>query len=469
MSAWRGLRERHSILRTVFVAIGPKQIVQVVLNPSAVDDSSFHCLDAQGILANTAIEINRREAREPFDLFTAPSRLYLIRGGDQDCVLMKLHHATYDAWTIPTIITDLTALYRNVNLAPVPNFKLFIQHTIQSLQGEEQKDYWTRCLIRSQPTLLKPSLAHTEVQSNIKPRPTFVVLKGAVPNLKSLSTTIQRSEIALSTLILIAFARTLARYTSISSPIFGLYQTGRSASFDGIRNLCAPCLNITPLLIPEALSCNPSATAQALQSDLAARVPFEQSYLHDILGWIGNAHVPLFNTYVNILWHEGMNAPSSSSEDDLLVPWRPGSSSELAPTEPMTGRTAVDGLDVGMIAEKNLFLDVGRSFDGDAADFTIKCDGDLMEGEEVRRFAVEVAEEVIQLVETIGDDFKKGIVNLESIWIIMNCTSVASNWAIVSQQFLLYNSSVGWRLLIASKKIRQSPFLRPLDSILRQG
>lgn len=407
MSAWRRLRERHSILRTVFVAIGPKQIVQVVLNPSAVDDSSFHCLDAQGILANTAIEINRQEAREPFDLFTAPSRLYLIRGGDQDCVLMKLHHATYDAWTIPTIIADLTALYRNVNLAPVPNFKLFIQHTIQSLQGEEQKDYWTRCLIHSQPTLLKPSLAHPEVQSNIKPRPTFVVLKGAVPNLKSLSATIQRSEIALSTLILIAFARTLARYTSVSNPIFGLYQTGRSASFDGIRNLCAPCLNITPLLIPEALSCNPRATAQALQSDLAARVPFEQSYLHDILGWIGTAHVPLFNTYVNILWHEGMNTPSSSSEDDLLVPWRPGSSSELAPTEPMTGRTAVDGLDVGMIAEKNLFLDVGRSFDGDAADFTIRCDGGLMEGEEVRRFAVEVAEEVIQLVETIGDDFKR--------------------------------------------------------------
>lgn len=67
----------------------------------------------------------------------------------------------------------------------------------------------------------------------------------------------------------------------------------------------------------------------------------------------------------------------------------------------------MDGLDVGMIAEKNLFLDVGRSFDGDAADFTIRCDGGLMEGEEVRRFAVEVAEEVIQLVETIGDDFKR--------------------------------------------------------------
>ena len=407
MSAWRGLRERHSILRTEFVAIEPKQIVQVVLNPSVVDDSSFQCVDAPGILANAAIDINRREAREPFDLFTAPSRLYLIRGGDQNCVLMKLHHATYDAWTIATIIADLTALYRNVNLAPVPNFKPFIQHTIQSLQAEEQKDYWTKCLIRSQPTLLKPSLAHAKVQSNIKPKPTFVVLKGAIPNLKSLAATIRRSEVAVPTLILIAFARTLARYTSISNPIFGLYQTGRSASFDGIRNLCAPCLNITPLLIPEALSCEPRATAQALQSDLAARVPFEQSYLHDILEWVGSSHVPLFNTYVNILWHEGVNAPSSSSEDDLLVPWRPGSSSELAPTEPMPGRTAVDGMDVGMIAEKNLFLDVGRSFDGDAADFTIKCDGGLMEGEEVRRFAVEVTEEVIQLVQTIGDDVRR--------------------------------------------------------------
>ncbi|MCJ1458223.1 hypothetical protein MMC28_008594 [Mycoblastus sanguinarius] len=405
-SAWRGLRERHSILRTDFVALEPKQIVQVILKPSVVDDSSFQCLDAPGILENAAIDTNRGEARESFNLFTPPSRLYLIRGADQDCVLMKLHHVTYDAWTIPILIADLTALYRNVNLAPVPNFKPFIQHTIQSLQEDEQRDYWTRSLNHPQPTLLKPQLTHPKVQSNITPKPTFTVLKGAISHLRTLTSTLLPSESSIPILILLAFARTLTRHTSIPSPTFGLYQTGRSASFSGLHNLCFPCLNLTPLLIPDALSRNPHAAAQALQSDLAARVPFEQSYLHDILTWVtGSSDKPLFNTYVSILWHEGTSSNNNNNDDELLIPWRPRSFSELAPTEPMPGRTAMDGLDVGMVAERNLFFDVARGGDGDAADFMIRCDGGLMEGEEeVRRFGVEVAEEVGVLVQTIAKD-----------------------------------------------------------------
>ena len=402
LSAWRALRERHGILRTKFVAIGPKQIVQVVFKPSAIDDSSFQCLHAPGTLADTALDTHKREAREPFDLFTVPCRLYLVRGADQDCMLMKLHHATYDAWTISTLIADLTALYRKTNLAPVPSFKPFIKKTLQSLQAEQQKYYWTRSLKNPQPTCLKPSLAHAVAHSATKPQPTFIALKDAIPNLKRLIPTLQTSETSLPTLLLLAFARTLARHTSILNPIFGLYQTGRSASFKGINKLCAPCLNVTPLCVLEALSDDPRAAAQALQSALAARVPFEQSYLHDILEWVGSPHEPLFNTYVNILWHEGADPPSKGESDDLLVPWQLGSWEDLAPTEPMPGKTAVDGLDVGIIAEENLYLDVVRRGDGNAVDFVIRCDGGLMEGEDVRRFAGEVVEEVCKIVEIIG-------------------------------------------------------------------
>ena len=422
-SAWRGLRARHPILRTKFVAIDPKRVVQVVLNPSAIDDSSFQCLDAPGDLANAAIEINRREARKPFDLFVVPAQLYLLQGDDADCVLMKLHHALYDAWTITTLIADLTALYRdlNIELAAVPSFKAFIQHTMQSLQVEEQKEYWTRSLHDAQPKLLKPSLAHAKLHANTRLLPTFIVLKNAIPHLATLSSKLHASSLSLPTLIIIAFARTLARHTSIPSPTIGLYQHGRSAFFDGMYNLCAPCLNVTPLLVPNALSSNAPTAVRTLQADLAARVPFEQSFLHDILEWVrgGTAHRPLFNTYVNVLWHEGVNdgpPSSSSSSTQLLVPWRPGSLSELlAPiTEPIPGETAVDGLDVGMIAKENLFLDVARNGESDAVDFVMRCDGGLIGGEEeVRRFAVEVAEEVGILANAISDDVASEEADLE--------------------------------------------------------
>ena len=73
----------------------------------------------------------------------------------------------------------------------------------------------------------------------------------------------------------------------------------------------------------------------------------------------------------------------------------------------MQGKTAVDGLDVRIIAERNLYFDVARSLDRDTVDFVIRCDGGLMEEEEVRQFALKVAEEVVVLVRTIGDEVEK--------------------------------------------------------------
>jgi hypothetical protein len=135
---------------------------------------------------------------------------------------------------------------------------------------------------------------------------------------------------------------------------------------------------------------------------LAARVPFEQSYLHDILEWVGSPDRPLFNTYINIIWHEGVDTPSKDESDDLLISWHLASWEDLAPTQPMPGKTAVDGLDVRILAEENLYLDVVRRGNGDAVDLVVRCDGGLMEREEVRRFAGQVVEEFGKIVEIIG-------------------------------------------------------------------
>ncbi|KAL9136511.1 MAG: hypothetical protein Q9175_002274, partial [Cornicularia normoerica] len=111
-SAWRGLRERHSVLRTIFVALSPKETVQVVLKPSALNHDSFKHIAAPGDARDRIIDQIKQEARQPFDLFSPPSKLNFVRGDTQDFVVLKLHHATYDAWTIHTIVKDLAALYR---------------------------------------------------------------------------------------------------------------------------------------------------------------------------------------------------------------------------------------------------------------------------------------------------------------------------------------------------------------------
>lgn len=404
-SAWRRLRERHSVLRTIFVALLPQETVQVVLKPSALKEDSFKCIEAPGDSKDIFTDQINREAKPPFDLFSPPSKLRLLRGDTQDVLVLKLHHATYDAWTVEIIVEDLAALYQGIHLPPPPppRFNSFIHHTLQSLSTAPQQPYWRQSLEHHQQTLLRPppTLPTT-------PTPLFISITRAITNLHSLETSCRHTATSLPTTILLAFARALARRTAVANPTFGLYQAARSAPFTDIHRLCAPCLNVLPVVVPGALDAPAAESARRLRSDLAARVAFEQSYLREVLEWAGCGGAPLFNTFVNILSREGdwgaAAAPSSSTpappaaSEPLFVRARLGDiPMDGAPVG--YGRTAVDVLDVGYLAEKNLYLDVARRGEGDCVDFGIRCDGELMDEGAVRAFAGEIAREVEAIVE----------------------------------------------------------------------
>ena len=409
-SAWRGLRERHSILRTIFVAVTPKETIQVVLKRSALNHDSFSCIEAPGNYKDRVVDQIRRETKEPFDFFSPPSKLCLVRRDAHDFILLRLHHVVYDAWTVKTIVQDLDALYHSIHLPSPPNFQSFIYHTIRSLHTGPEEVYWRANLKHCQQSLLQPSVVQSGAPGLTPTNPVtvFVSIKSAIASLQALESVCCHSSISLPTIILLAFGRALARHCSITNPIFGLYQAGRSASFQSIDRLCAPCLNVTPMLIPAALDRPILESAQCLQSDLAERVEFEQSYLHEVLDWVGHKDKPLFNTFVNILSHEGARdlPPSSlsttTSSEPLFVPYQLGIHPVDPTTEPIKhNKTAVDVLETRYLAEKNLFLDVARSVEDDCVDFGIRCDRELMDEIMVRAFARKITGEVEEIVEVI--------------------------------------------------------------------
>lgn len=417
--AWRGLRERHSVLRTIFVALSPKESVQVVLKPSALNDDSFKYVEAPDGSEETVIEQIKQESKQPFDLFSPPSKLSLVRENTQDFVVLKLHHATYDAWTVQVLVEELAALYHGIQIQSPPRFDSFIDHTTRSLHTDAEEVYWRKSLENCQQTLLQPLITESNIPSAAKSTDLstiFIPIKSAISKLQSLETSCRRLSTSLPTIILLAYARALAQHTSVTNPTFGLYQTGRSGSFSGIDKLCAPCLNLLPVVIPEALDRPALESAQRLQSDLAERVEFEQSYLHEVLEWVGCGGKPLFNTFVNILWHEGgaqaraasvSSSISTTSPDPLFVPWQSANISSMDPARTELGmhaKTTVDALDVGYLAEKNLYLDVVRSVEDDCIDFGIRCDTELMDEETVRAFAVAISEEVEKIVQNLERD-----------------------------------------------------------------
>lgn len=374
--SWTRLRQRHPILRTCFAAISASEAIQVVLKRADPDDGTFKFIvNSSETIAEAAKVQAREEARNPSSLFRPPVRLRHLRASDGDGILVLINHAAYDAWTMPMFVTELEALYRNrewEQSSSNPGFPEFVNYCLRFLHQLDEARYWDAVLQSSSSTIIKAR--HNSAKK--KNQQLFVGAWQTVRNVSQAEKTCRSHGLSLQTVVLLAAARAIARKTHVNSPTFGLYQTGRSASFPGVEDLSGPCLNVTPFTVPNALSSlsssaqifrrQPNTTADTattadtiinsarlIQSALADRATYEQSSLQGILRrWreiaattgTDNSHLAqteqhnnnednmhehhLFNTWVNLLWGRTGKQDHHPQEDD------DGSSSSRPPLPP---------------------------------------------------------------------------------------------------------------------------------------
>jgi len=140
------IARRHEVLRTRFVATdgGPVQIVEPV---SWLGLSPLPLVALDGLPAAAArAELGRLAAlRSPFDLARGPLlRAVLVRVGESEhALLVDLHHAICDGWSLDVITRELSALYRAFSAgrpSPLPEpliqYADFARWQRQWLQGE---------------------------------------------------------------------------------------------------------------------------------------------------------------------------------------------------------------------------------------------------------------------------------------------------------------------------------------------
>lgn len=412
------LRERHPILRTCFAAISPTEAVQVVLKEVSSNDGAFEFISS---LENTSEEAviaqTKLEATKPSTLRTPPVRLRHIRGERYDAVLVLINHAAYDAWTMPLLVAELSDLYHGISsFDSNPHFPQFVNHSIRSLRDLPEKKFWTTSLKDGTRTLLE-SKDKTLVPSTI-PNQLFVGATNVVPDVTSLEQTCRKSGLSLQTIVILSVARVLSQLTNSQNPTFGLYQAGRSAAFDNIENLSGPCLNVTPFTVPDALPSssspshqNPSTTLQSareIQTSLANRVPYEQSSLPDILNWLGitnNENHPLFNAWLNLLWHDTSSSTTeptpktnnNNNTSNLFTPLPLGPPTDFLPENPLPQPTTplpTSALTTAHLPTKNLYIDIGPNPDQNCIDFGIRAEGGILTADEISGFISSVGEEI---------------------------------------------------------------------------
>lgn len=166
-TALRRLLERHEALRTRFAgdADEPRQVVDPAEDRLDVTDLTALPADTR---AAEADRLARQEAGRPFDLATGPLfRARLLRlAGDRARLLLTMHHAVSDGWSVGVLVRDLGALYAAaVDAArPAPaalpvryaDYAVWQRDMLAGELRDRQLDHWRERLHGAPPALELP-------------------------------------------------------------------------------------------------------------------------------------------------------------------------------------------------------------------------------------------------------------------------------------------------------------------------
>ncbi|EWG54241.1 hypothetical protein FVEG_12503 [Fusarium verticillioides 7600] len=383
------LVKAHDVLRTTFATgATATELYQVTLSEQWSARSRFRALsDSSKAVEELIAEHVSQENSKASELKEPPIRFSFLEAADGKAVVLRLHHALYDAWSIKAIEHDINDLLSGGKiLQPRQSLEQVVQSVRAIRQPDAEEAYWRRHLSGAQETVLGHSAQHTVLSAH---GPQFKTSSNTTPQ-NSIKSLLQKSSSEVSAALILSYARTLQHFTQRTKPTFGLNHASRSLSSpDGTQTLdltdaSIPTLSVTPFSIDLE-----SSTEQLLgfiQDHLAQLNCFSQA---DVVRELG----PKFNSHLNIIHrrdHVVSQNGDSTDRPKVLERYRlpgPLASDYFTATEPSSTISTIDGLGIAHLPDHHCFFNVIVSESGDV---TVSASGDksLLEGESTKAAAL---------------------------------------------------------------------------------
>ena len=251
--AWAQVIQRYDAFRTIFVGEG-EELHQLVL-PSA--SLTIHEEDWRAFS-----ELEQKERFEAFrkaDKMTgfnfqkAPlMRLSLFRlGAERYQLLWTLHHIVADGWSFPYIYKEVIAIYHSLmaqqplQLKPPAVYENYIAWLMRQ-DVEEAKAFWKNLLaeIEAPTPLVVDKLGREEDSGFGEHYLTFTPAET-----KALQKVAGAQQTTINTLLQLAWAYLLHRYSGENHIVFGTAITGRPAEVEGIEEMVGLFINTIPVKV----------------------------------------------------------------------------------------------------------------------------------------------------------------------------------------------------------------------------
>ncbi|RSM11836.1 hypothetical protein CDV31_006604 [Fusarium ambrosium] len=385
-SCWAELCRVHETLRTTFVWTG-KALVQVTL--SEQEGRGFTALQDLSKPISALIEQHVGEENgKASDFKQPPARLSFLEASDGKAVVLRLHHALYDAWSIKMIEKDLNDL---LDVGRVLESRVSLREAVGQIRDTRQPDaehaYWRNHLSRAQDTILASDTSSSEHKS-----PLGQHFKASYPDVIPRNTI--RRNARTSAVILLACAKALGHLTNRSHPTFGLNHASRSlSSADGTQTLDLTAASVPTLTVtPFSVDLESEHALDFVQDHLAQLTKFAQ--VDGVQKFSSK-----FNSYLNIIY-AGENV-KNEQESQVLMRFRleePLASDYFTVTEPsLSAVSTIDGLETSHLCPHQFFFTV---IVGQDQDVKVSVSGnDVGGGEMVAKMVSHFGSELEKLIE----------------------------------------------------------------------
>lgn len=187
-------------------------------------------------------------------------------------VVLELHHALYDGWSLPLLLEQVEMAYHGGPL-PLQPFNNFVKYTLDQ-NTESCAEFW------------KSEFAGIQAQ-NFPPVPLGQSVAAVSSQKKMLARSMEAKDLrsttyTLSTLLRLAWAVTLCQRTGSRDALFGATVTGRGAPVDGIDRLTGPTLSTVPVRIQHPLGRSIEQAHDQVQDQFLRMMKYEQTGLQRI-------------------------------------------------------------------------------------------------------------------------------------------------------------------------------------------
>jgi amino acid adenylation domain-containing protein len=316
--------------------------------------------------SDQAEQLAERSANEPFDLEAGPLfRVSLLRMAEEDYLLLvNLHHAIGDGWSLRVLLGELTALhqaYRRGEPSPLPELPVqyadYAAWQREWLRGpvlDAQLGYWRQKLAGAPPLLQLPmDRPRPEVQGH---RGASEALDLAGEDAARVAELARREGATLFMVLLAAFNLVLSRWSGEDEVVVGTPIAGRTRpELEGLIGLF-----LNSLALRTDLSGQPSfaevlrrVRETTLEAYAHQDLPFER-ILEELKPERSLSHTPVFQVMLNLLNYGGEPQAPAGEEGGMTSL---GAGAQLASKFDLTLYAAetADGIGLHAVYDADLF------------------------------------------------------------------------------------------------------------------